>query len=140
MRFGHIENSVLIYAKLPVTVSGREYFTDDAAIMLKAGEKEIIDTAKPDDKNDGIYVSSWNETETQIKRIWTFKPYTEEEKKLKYRALSVKYIREKYSINDENQILREYLAYGDQYKQAFDEYNAYVEECRSRAHIEIYGE
>ena len=60
----------------------------------------------------------------------------------KYESLCIAKIREKYTANDENQILREYLAnQGDETKkQAFDEYNAYVEESLAAARKEVYGE
>ena len=66
---------------------------------------------------------SWSETGTQIVREWTFVPYTDEELHKMYQQTVVKYIREKYTVNDENEILREYLAYGESKKADFDEYN-----------------
>jgi hypothetical protein len=74
--------------------------------------------------------------------IQVYVPYTEDElesnKKKKYDSLTVKYIREKYSADDENKILREKLAGTAELE--FDEYNAYVEECKVKAHKEVYGE
>ena len=138
MRFGHIENGRIIYTRLPITIDGRDYFTDDASLMREAGEKEIIETEPPTPRADGTYTPSWRETETQIVREWTFMPYTEEEIKNVYRKLVVEYIREKYTANDENEILREYLAYGDARKADFNEYNIYVEACKTRAYQEVY--
>lgn len=58
-----------------------------------------------------------------------------------YENLCQQYIRERYSPTDENKIVREYLAdmYNFDKKSQFDEYNAYVESCKARAKIEIYG-
>lgn len=140
MKFGHIHEGRLVYARLPIVIADREYFTEDAAWMLAAGEKEIIDTPEPETRTDGRYTASWTETETQILRTWTFVPYTEEELHERYRGLCVRYIHDKYPISDENKILREYLAYGEAAKTAFEEYNAYVEACKVKAYCETYGE
>jgi len=57
-----------------------------------------------------------------------------------YDALSVRYIHEKYSYDEENKIMREYLSdmNNEQYKAAFDTYNSYVAECKARAYTEVY--
>ena len=140
MRFGHRENGRVVYAAQPITIDGRDYFTDDSSLMLEAGEKEIVETPEPETRTDGRYTASWTETETQILRTWTFVPYTEEELHERYRGLCVRYIHDKYPISDENKILREYLAYGEAAKTAFEEYNAYVEACKVKAYRETYGE
>ncbi|WP_312647582.1 hypothetical protein [Aminipila sp.] len=69
---------------------------------------------------------------------------TEEEVREKYESLSKEYIHDKvsgYSHDDETKIIREYLANMDNatYKTAFEGYNVYVEECKQRAHKEVYG-
>ncbi len=61
------------------------------------------------------------------------------EKRAEYEDLSVDYIRERYSQNDENKIIREYLANPAESAE-FAEYNSYVMECKARAKSEIYGE
>lgn len=60
----------------------------------------------------------------------------------RYESLCNQKIRERYTNNDENQILREYLANptDEIKKQAFDEYNQYVEDCLAAARKEVYGE
>ena len=141
MQFGHLENNKLIPAKQHITIGDRDYFTCDPELMLQAGEKEVITSEKPiEERLNGKYILSYEETDTQIIQTWSFIEYTEDELLTHYRNLTVKYIREKYSINEENQVIREYLAYGEEYKPAFDEYNTYVEACKVRAHAEIYGE
>lgn len=59
----------------------------------------------------------------------------------KYDILCERYIRQIYSANDESKILREIRAYADNEKviARFDKYNADIESCLNRAHIEIYG-
>lgn len=60
------------------------------------------------------------------------------EKRAEYEDLSVDYIRERYSQNDENKIIREYLA--DPADNAeFNAYNEYVVECKEKAREKIYG-
>lgn len=70
-------------------------------------------------------------------------PKTEEEaaaeKRAAYEAASVAYIRERYSQDDENKVIREYLAFPTA-RTEFDAYNSYVMECKARAKSEIYGE
>ena len=59
------------------------------------------------------------------------------EKRAAYEAASVAYIRERYSQDDENKVIREYLA-NPADKAEFDAYNGYVMECKARAKAEIY--
>lgn len=63
---------------------------------------------------------------------------TAAEKRAEYEAASVAYIRERYSQNDENKVIREYLANPDDTTE-FIEYNEYVLECKKKAKAEIYG-
>lgn len=71
-------------------------------------------------------------------------PLTEEQiaiqKQKRYESLCQQYIREKYSANDENKVVREYLAdmTNTEKKSQFDTYNVYVESCKARAKGEIY--
>lgn len=139
--FGHLKDNNFIQATMPITINDRDYFTDDPELMLQAGEKELVVTERPTKvKQNGKYVLSYEETDTQIIQVWNFVEYTEEELHTRYQNLSIKYIREKYSVNDESKVIREYLAYGEEYKPAFDEYNTYVEDCKAKAYSEIYGE
>ena len=60
----------------------------------------------------------------------------------KYESLTVMYIREKYSSDDEYKLIREYLADNSDevFSSAFLEYNSYVENCKAKARMEVYGE
>lgn len=40
MKFGHIHEEWLIYAKLSVVIANREYFTKDAALSCYCGERK----------------------------------------------------------------------------------------------------
>lgn len=140
MKFGHLVEGKLVEAKFPIKYNNADYFTSDPKVLLTLGEKEVIATPAPEVSFKGKYAETWNETDTKIIREWTFIPYTETELHVKYEERTRAYIARKYSSADENKVLREYLAYGDSYKTAFDEYNTYVEECKARAKAEVYGE
>ena len=68
---------------------------------------------------------------------------TEEQKakqrQVKYERLCQQYISEKYSLADENKIVREYFADMNnlEKKAQFEEYNSYVELCKARAKGEM---
>ncbi|MBD5156564.1 MAG: hypothetical protein HDT13_02875 [Butyrivibrio sp.] len=64
---------------------------------------------------------------------------TAAEKRAAYEAASVAYIRERYSQDDENKVIREYLA-NPADKAEFDEYNRYVIECKEKAKANIYAQ
>lgn len=67
---------------------------------------------------------------------------TQEELQQIYENLSIQHIHDRYTYDEENKIIREYLSdqINEQYKAAFDSYNAYVLECKQRAHTQIYGD
>lgn len=138
MKFGHLVNGRVVIAKLPIEYEGRTYFTSDPEVMLSLGEKEVIYSTAPA-SDSGIYTPVWTESDTQIIQEWVFEAYTEEQLKEQYKKLTVHYIREKYSTNQEFAILREYMVDQEANKEAFEEYSAHVEACKVRAHEEIYG-
>lgn len=138
MKFGHLVNGKLIATKIPIVHDNRTYFTSDPDLLLTLGEKEVIYTPSPDATNKGRYQCVWKETDKQIIQEWEFVAYPEYQLKEQYKKLTVQYIREKYSTNQEFAILREYMTYGEAYKEAFNEYNSYVESCKERAYAEIY--
>lgn len=137
MKFGHLLNGKVVLAKSPIVYEGRTYFTADPAVMLSLGEKEVVYTAAPA-ADKGKYKSVWRETDTQLIQEWEFAEYTEEQLKELYKKRTVQYIREKYSINQEFAILREYMTFGESCKEVFDEYSNFVESCKARAYAEIY--
>lgn len=63
-------------------------------------------------------------------------PYTEEEKQDLYEKKVEKLIREKYSISQELAILRQ----KETKPEEFDEYNAYAEECKTKAKAVYKGD
>lgn len=138
MKFGQLVNGRVKYAKFPIVCGGRTYYTSDPELMLSFGYKEVVQSIPPTSKS-GVYKLKWVETDTQIVQEWEFEAYTEEQLKEQYKKLTVQYIREKYSTNQEFAILREYMTYGEAYKEAFNEYNSYVESCKAKAHAEVYA-
>ena len=60
---------------------------------------------------------------------------TEEDKETQYKRLVVKFIREKYSADDEIAILRQQ----EEKTLEYQEYYAYCEECKRRAREEVYS-
>lgn len=139
MNFGHLENGKLIKTKFPIIIDGKHIFATESSTLLKAGEKEIVYTQKPN-KTGCRYSPKWEETATQIIRVWNEEVVSEAELRKRYENLVNIYVRKKYSISKESSILRKYLAYGDVAKSEFDIYNAYVETCKEEAYKIIYGE
>ena len=141
IHFGHLVNGELVIPKLPIRYNNKDYFTQNPETLLSIGQKEIIYTAEPEITAKGHYTPTYTETDTQIFQHWTFIPYTEEQLQKEYEIRTKKYIHELYSNDDENKILREYLAYPDNAntKEKFFSYNATIEECKQKAYMEVYG-
>lgn len=91
------------------------------------------------------------ETETEkwieVSKLAVDDAKAEAEREQKYKARVVELIREKYSADDEAAILRKYLAVHsqpqpfsdakmDEIVTEFDDYNAFAEECKSKAKSE----
>ena len=139
MKFGHLEKGKLVVAKMPIVKDNKTYFTSDPEVLLTLGEKEVVYSQAPEATNKGRYQSTWKETDTQIIQEWEYIAYPDYQLKDIYKRQTVKYIREKYSSNQEFAILREYMVDQETNKEAFEEYSAHVEACKVRAHEEIYG-
>jgi hypothetical protein len=139
-RFGHLVDGELVIPSLPIKHNNKDYFTQNPTLMLELGQKEIIYTTEPEVTAKGSYLSEYTETDTQIIQVWTFVPYTGEQLRKEYETRTVKYIRGNYSVDDENKILREYLAYPDniEAKEAFNVYNTAIEECKKKAYADVY--
>lgn len=67
--FAKIEDGILIYAKMPYRVDGKLVFTNNPAVHLQNGYKELILTEKPYQEGYDA-VSSWVETDTTITQTW----------------------------------------------------------------------
>ena len=68
MMYAKIENGELRGAPRPLKTKQGDVFTNNPAVYLENGYKEIVITQYP---NDGkYYVTSWSETDTQIIQVW----------------------------------------------------------------------
>lgn len=76
------------------------------------------------------------EAHDEVEKIAVYVPYSEEElirnAEIEYKSKIESLIRERYSLNDELAILRQ----RDTKPEEFEEYNAYVEECKATAKAE----
>lgn len=61
---------------------------------------------------------------------------TEQIRKI-YEDRTVELIRQAYSPNEENKVIREFLAEGEPKREQFDNYNQFVLDCKNRAKTEI---
>lgn len=68
MMYAKIENGELRGAPRPIRTKQGDVFTNDPAVLLKNGYKEIVTTQYPSDGK--YYVTSWSETDTQIIQVW----------------------------------------------------------------------
>ena len=69
MIYGKLVDGELRGAPRPLKTEQGDVFTNDPAVYLENGYKEIVITQYP---NDGkYYVTSWSETDTQIVQVWT---------------------------------------------------------------------
>lgn len=66
---GKLINGELRGAPRPLKTERGDVFTNDPAVYLENGYKEIVMTSYPQDGK--YYVSTWVETNTQIVQTWT---------------------------------------------------------------------
>jgi len=95
-------------------------------------DKHYIETPCP----EGFILPKWNGTE------WVeggeILPLTDEQKEQMYKDLVVSYIREQYSADDEQAILRKKIAGIDEGE--FDIFNTFVEECKVKAKTQVFAD
>ena len=66
--YGKLINGKLRGAPRPLKTEQGDIFTNDPAIYLENGYKEVVMTSYP---QDGMYyVSTWSENDTQIVQVW----------------------------------------------------------------------
>ena len=68
MIYGKLVDGELRGAPRPLKTEQGDVFTNDPAVYLENGYKEIVTTQHPSDGK--YYVSSWSETDTQIIQVW----------------------------------------------------------------------
>ena len=69
MMYGKLVDGELRGAPRPIKTENGDVFTNDPALLLHYGYKQIITAEYPSD--GGYYTESWTETETEITQIWT---------------------------------------------------------------------
>ena len=67
--YGKLVDGELRGAPRPLRIERGDVFTNDPAVYLGIGYKEVITTLYPQDGK--YYVSSWSENDTQIVQTWT---------------------------------------------------------------------
>lgn len=129
-----------------VIVAGREFAAEIGAVCCDGLPIGIGDSFE-----DGRFKKIVPEYDEEGNQIGEHEEYYDvpsdepkpspEELQQRYDALAVEYIHDRYSYDDENKIIREYIANPDDQacKQAFEAYNAYVLECKQRAYDDIYN-
>ena len=67
--YGKLVNGELRGAPRPLRTEHGDVFTNDPAVYLENGYKEVVTTQYPQDGKH--YVSTWSENDTQIVQVWT---------------------------------------------------------------------
>ena len=68
MMYGKLIDGELRGAPRPIKTADGDVFTNDTAVLLKNGYKEVVITEYPSDGK--YYLTSWSETDTQIIQVW----------------------------------------------------------------------
>lgn len=66
--YGKLINGELRGAPRPLKTRQGDVFTNNTAVYLENGYKEVVMTSYPQDGK--YYVSSWSENDTQIVQVW----------------------------------------------------------------------
>lgn len=66
--YAKLINGELRGAPRPLRTEHGDVFTNDPAVYLENGYKEVVTTQYPQDGK--YYVSTWSETDTQIIQVW----------------------------------------------------------------------
>ena len=73
--YGKLIDGELRGAPRPIKTADGDVFTNNPAVYLANGYKQIMLTDYPGDGKN--YISEWAETETEITQIWTELPQTD---------------------------------------------------------------
>lgn len=106
---------------------------DDAQIFIESGLLGDVDLVT--ELPDGFGVG-----DSFIDNTWSKKRIPASITERTYQNLVVNTIRKSYSVNDEIKILRQYLSdlENENYASAFNTYNSFVSESKSKAKAQIY--
>lgn len=128
----------MIYKEHEIDLTKTNY--SDGVAIMPLPDGSIVCIPEQDATADELGIISEIKADVENRIIEVVAP-TEEVLRLQYEALTVQYIREQYSQDDENKVIREYLSdlTNETYKAAFDNYNTYVRACKLHAHGDVYG-
>lgn len=74
--FGRITDGRIKYLELPLKIGGKDVFTNDKAVILQHGFKEI-EREEPQNKEGLIPIAEYSETEDKIKITCNYIPESE---------------------------------------------------------------
>ncbi len=77
------------------------------------------------------------QNEDAIVAVYTVADLANEEKTDNYKRLTVSHIRERYDVDAEFDMINTGIT--DAENAQYTEYRSHVEQCKSRAHLEVYG-
>jgi hypothetical protein len=85
-------------------------------------------------------------TTCDLKACFNFKPtaeqleqFKEKQKEKRYKELTSKLIRQRYSQDDVEALLANHAENKEKYQVEFDAFAAYRKECKAKARLEVYG-
>lgn len=76
MMFGKLVNGIIKYLELPLKIGGNDVFTNDKAVLLQHGYKEI-EVTEPENKEGLIPIAVYSETADKIKITYNYIPESE---------------------------------------------------------------
>ena len=131
-----INETTLEKAPRCIHVGATTYVMPNAAQYAEGGFYEVDEAEKPEERKWYHIVANYTLDETgelpKIVQSWIY----EKVEKPDYGELIVGYIRERYSINDELALQRQWDN-GPAKKQEFLEYNDYCDECKALARADL---
>lgn len=118
-----------------IHVGATTYVMPNAEQYAEGGYYEVVEAEKPEPKKWFNIVANYELVDGELKKIQQSWEYVKQEKP-DYGELIVGYIRERYSINDELAIQRQWDNSAEK-KAEFNEYNAFCDECKVKARADI---
>ena len=77
--YAKLSGSSLQMAPKRVTYEGHIVFNPGADVLSALGYKQVVYTEQPEAVEGMIPVSTWEETETEIRQVWHSEPVPEEQ-------------------------------------------------------------
>ena len=119
-----------------IHVGATTFVMPTAEQYAAGGYYEVVEAEKPESKKWFSVVAKYATVEmdgiTKIQQTWEY----EKQPKPEYSDLIVGYIRERYSINDELALQRQWDNNAEK-KAEFNEYNDFCDDCKKKARADI---